>query len=1155
MLKTSDVDVGGEMERKICSADSAPLNPTLETNQPHSGPIDTDFLRARSQRLAARLHQACREMELQSKSASNFTGINASLPSDMWCSPTAPPIEQPSQTARSAGSVMVGASIPMNVQYHLPGPSNTAAPEQMPMHTNPPQVEAHMKPACSIANSTAQQPVKQRKLSKRALREEVTALQELVQKISLLSPDVNAYAARLIRQSDVLAQLDWTPPDDKGRQQVAMSPQFNRRQMPQRIGGGSDVNRRHQHGNEEPKRRESEVSSASSNSTTTNNKQKATTQEAKSARKRKSKKRDAAAGENTKTQSLKTELEAMRAYINTIVRNYIGAEHKLPASLKFTGDFSDLEAHAQRLAKEGLGRVVEDEIRVNRKNNKQAFITMSTDREGLERDGIVLLPVARRYAFEGDTVRAFVLNVGAQSMTLAEDEEFSEETASQDSDADADNVVVISSDNCPKAFVIGIVKQTELRQIVGSISFTNPTELSKGHLFYKFRPFDLRLPMVYIPEETCKMHIGNKQPAEVCGLLYLAHILETDCNGHCIAELIQPVGRIGNLPDEIKAIMIHNNLSDIKPFEQRFNDMFVNHIPPGSTKDLDKRQDLRKKCIFTIDPLTARDLDDAVSIEQLGDNEYEIGVHISDVSHYLEEDSELDNIVKERSTSIYLANEVIHMLPQTLCMRCSLLPGEDKLAFSVFWRMDRNGVQLQEKPRFTRTIIRSCTQFAYEHAQKIIDNPHERFTEHDFPTVLNGFQTSDVVKRVLCLNGIASSLRKARYEKGSISFNNPKLRFVLDPISGEPEDFEVEMQREANRMIEEYMLLANQAVARFIYDAFPEIAVLRNHPPPLMKSLKALREKFQTLGFNLDYSSSKALQQSIIRMCQEAPNPLAMSFCLSRLLMKPMARANYFCSEGRTEPADLWHYALSIPIYTHFTSPIRRYPDVMVHRLLAAALHYCPPPCRTPADLHSLIKIANERKYNAKNAGDESCNLYFKRFVGNKQRVRMTAVVMEIYQHMMNVVTLESGHVISINYKTQKVLVNAQNAPNFILIAELNVRQTPRKLQLLSVIPIYLMIRDNKLTGFLHIESQHPLNAPKNQLSGKNKLKSLHNQQQRSTNCDTANSLRPTTSNVVGSQAQAQVHHQQQNLARIRQQQQYHPNSQQRIYSMRQNSL
>lgn len=139
---------------------------------------------------------------------------------------------------------------------------------------------------------------------------------------------------------------------------------------------------------------------------------------------------------------------------------------------------------------------------------------------------------------------------------------------------------------------------------------------------------------------------------------------------------------------------------------------------------------------------------------------------------------------------------------------------------------------------------------------------------------------------------------------------------------------------------------------------------------------------------------------------------------------------------------------------------------------MAAALKYCTPPKRTPDDLHTLTKLANERKYNAKKAGEDSGNLYFKRYVHNKQGIYMRAVVIEIFQHMMNVVTLESGHVISINYKMQKVLVDTHGVPNYILIAERNLKQSPRKLQLLSVVPICLIIWDQKLTGFLKMGEQ-----------------------------------------------------------------------------------
>ncbi|XP_068149405.1 DIS3-like exonuclease 2 [Drosophila tropicalis] len=1150
MSESSSADVEGESGRESSSSEGNATS-TLHQNslqdddvgRPGPGPgtftksesnangyhiSAIELLRQRSQILALRLQQA---QGNTAKTRNHVEGITAAAqfmrmyipllqpppnPVAVSVASVAPGQQQQTTVATPAtsatapapgppggGGCVIGDRIVCLQPSHHPMPRPIPLPYNYPVHTYAMPVIQSLPPFPSVAaanemfepqqqaappSSQALQvspfPTPKKKKSKRALNHEVDALKELVQTLTAVSPELHAYAQCLIRQSKILSQLEWMTAGERARLDSL-----------HRMDGGSDI------------RRLSEISSNSSNSIQQlqqqhqlqaflqkqqQQHQQQQLLQLESVRKRNRKRR----GKPRKNapRSLRTELDAMRSYINKIVQYYLGTDQALATDLQFTGDFTDLEAHAQRLVAAGYGRIVEEEIRINRKNNRQAFITLSADREALERDAIVLIPVARRYAFEGDTVRAFVLNVcatvskpgetsvgssgasgGNPSLSLADDEELTDETESQESDADVDgdNVVIISSDNCPKAFVIAITKQTELRQIVGTISFTNPIQLGDDDkLFYKFRPYDMRVPMVYIAQEACSAHIANcatssKQPEDICGLLFLAHILETDRNGHCIADLIQPVGRVGNLDDELKAILFHNGLRDIKPYKQHLEDLFSEEAPPVTPNDLHNRCDLRKKCIFTIDPLTARDLDDAMSIEKLDDDLFEVGVHISDVAHYLLEDSELDNIVKERSTSIYLVNQVVHMLPRTLCLRCSLLPGIDKFAFSVFWKMNANGQILSPEPVFTRSVINSCTQFAYEHAQKIIDNPHENFTDDDFPSIVNGFHVEDVMERIRWLHNIAQNMRKSRFEQGALTINNAKLRFTLDPLNGEPITFEVEKQREANRMIEEFMLLANQSVARHIHAKYPEISVLRNHPPPLVKSLKALREKFVALGFDLDYSSSKALQESMVRLCQEAPDPIAMNACLSQLLMKPMARASYFCSEGKTEASDLWHYALSIPIYTHFTSPIRRYPDVMVHRLLAASLNYCPTPGRTPDELHSLTKIANERKYNAKLAGDDSGNLYFKRYVRNRQGIYMYAVVIEIYQHIMNVVTLESGHVISINYKMQKVLVETQHAPNFILVADRTHKQSAQKLQLLSVVPIRLIVWDNKLTGFL----------------------------------------------------------------------------------------
>lgn len=295
---------------------------------------------------------------------------------------------------------------------YLPMPlPSYAMPLQMAQPPPPPQMQI-LPNRQSLGN--AQPASSQSKKSKRTLKNEVEALQEMIKTLSVFSPDVNAYAGQLIRQSEVLSQLEWTA----SRTPAQMTPQALLRQLPQRIDGGSEMARRqlhqHQQRMEGRQRHDSDVSSGSSNSTAAQQ-----PQQSGQGRKRNRRKRDSS-DKSTATQSQKTELEAMRTYINKIVHHHVGTDHQLPPEMLFSGNFSDLEAHAQRLAAAGYGRIVEEEIRVNRKNNRQAFITMSTDREGLERDGIVLLPVARRYAFEGDKVRAFVLN--ASSSKSAEPE-------------------------------------------------------------------------------------------------------------------------------------------------------------------------------------------------------------------------------------------------------------------------------------------------------------------------------------------------------------------------------------------------------------------------------------------------------------------------------------------------------------------------------------------------------------------------------------------------------------------------------------------------------------------------------------------------------------------------------------------------------------
>nr|CAD7458063.1 unnamed protein product [Timema tahoe] len=406
----------------------------------------------------------------------------------------------------------------------------------------------------------------------------------------------------------------------------------------------------------------------------------------------------------------------------------------------------------------------------------------------------------------------------------------------------------------------------------------------------------------------------------------------------------------------------------------------------------DVRFALGKECIFTIDPLTARDLDDAVSCKELKNGNLEIGVHISDVTFFLEEGTPLDDVVSKKATSIYLVDNVYHMLPREMCMFCSLLPGVDKLAFSVIFEMTREGEVVSRT--FARSVINSCVQLAYEHAQVMIEYPEKEWSVSELPEIKGGFQPSQLSKVVNHLHRIALKLRSKRFENGALRIDQTKLIFHLDPSNGAPVAFNTYINKESHRrvrlyillvllfiinariyeytktatrnvnqivprMIEEFMLLANVTVATWIKERFPDIAFLRCHPSPIPHMMKEMKETLEHIGIHLDVTSAGSLQASLGRYSGDDPYTQARLIVLNTLCARPMAvskltttgeivsllqRAKYFCASFASEALDFWHYALSVPLYTHYTSPIRRYADVMVHRLLAASLGYSDKP-------------------------------------------------------------------------------------------------------------------------------------------------------------------------------------------------------------------
>lgn len=374
-------------------------------------------------------------------------------------------------------------------------------------------------------------------------------------------------------------------------------------------------------------------------------------------------------------------------------------------------------------------------------------------------------------------------------------------------------------------------------------------------------------------------------------------------------EVVQVLGKPGDNEVEMQAILVENDfpLSFSKEVEAE-----AARIPIQIPEDeIAKRRDFRKITTFTIDPFDAKDFDDAISYRRLNDGNHEVGVHIADVSYYVKPDGKLDNEAYQRATSIYLVDRVIPMLPEKLSNNvCSLRPNEDKLCFSAVFELDDNAKIIKEW--FGRTIINSDKRFDYEGAQEVIESGQ-----------------GDLAEELKILWGLASKLREARFSKGAISFHTQEVKFKLDE-KGKPLDVFVKEQKEANFLIEDFMLLANRRVAERIGrkrgNIEPKAFVYRIHDQPSPEKLNQFIQFVGKLGYKIKVSSEKSLAKSFNELFEKVHGKGEENL-VETLAVRTMAKAEY-------STQNIGHYGLAFQFYTHFTSPIRRYPDLMVHRLL-----------------------------------------------------------------------------------------------------------------------------------------------------------------------------------------------------------------------------